>query len=98
MFINHSCDPNCETEELKGEVWVMSLRKIAAGEELTYDYNLYDGDDDESPLLLRGKKMPKQHVLTRRAGKAQKGRCKKSHPEQTLCQKETSVDKILILN
>jgi uncharacterized protein len=48
MFINHSCDPNCETEELNGKVWVMSLRKIGAGEELTYDYNLYDGDEDEA--------------------------------------------------
>lgn len=48
MFINHSCNPNCETEELNGEVWVMSLRKIDAGEELTYDYNLYDGDEDDA--------------------------------------------------
>jgi hypothetical protein len=28
MYINHSCDPNCETEELDGRVWVMSLRAI----------------------------------------------------------------------
>lgn len=48
MYINHSCDPNCETEELKGRVWVMALRDIAPGEELTYDYNLYDGDEDEA--------------------------------------------------
>jgi hypothetical protein len=48
MYINHSCDPNCETDELKGRVWIISLRDIAAGEELTYDYNLYDGDDDEA--------------------------------------------------
>ncbi len=48
MFINHSCDPNCETGEVRGRVWVKALRDIAAGEELTYDYNLYDGDDDEA--------------------------------------------------
>jgi SET domain-containing protein len=48
MYINHSCDPNCETEELDGQVWVMSLRAIEPGEELTYDYNLYDGDEDEA--------------------------------------------------
>jgi SET domain-containing protein len=48
MFINHSCDPNCETEEFHGHVWVMSLRPIAPGEELTYDYNLYDGDEDDA--------------------------------------------------
>ena len=26
----------------------MSLRPIAPGEELTYDYNLYDGDEDDA--------------------------------------------------
>ena len=48
MFINHSCDPNCETGEVRGHVWIKALRDIAAGEELTYDYNLYDGDEDEA--------------------------------------------------
>jgi len=46
MFINHSCDPNCETEEIDGRVWIKALRAIKPGEELTYDYLLYDGDDD----------------------------------------------------
>jgi len=46
MFVNHSCDPNCETDEEDGRVYITSIRKIAAGEELTYDYWLYDGDDD----------------------------------------------------
>ena len=59
MFINHSCDPNCETEELNGEVWVMSLRKIAAGEELTYDYNLYDGDEDDARCYCGAKRCRK---------------------------------------
>ena len=46
-FINHSCDPNCETEEDKQHrVWILALRDIAAEEELTYDYNLYDGEGD----------------------------------------------------
>ncbi len=48
MFINHSCEPNCETEEMDGRVWIMAIRNIAAGEELTYDYYLYDGDEDEA--------------------------------------------------
>jgi uncharacterized protein len=48
MFINHSCDPNCETDERDGRVWIIALRNIAPGEELTYDYNLYDGDDDDA--------------------------------------------------
>jgi SET domain-containing protein len=46
MFLNHSCDANCETDEINGRVWIKAIRNIAAGEELVYDYNLYDGDDD----------------------------------------------------
>jgi uncharacterized protein len=48
MFINHSCDPNCETSEIKGRVWIKAIRHIAPGEEITYDYCLYDGGDDEA--------------------------------------------------
>ncbi|HUH88227.1 MAG TPA: SET domain-containing protein-lysine N-methyltransferase [Pusillimonas sp.] len=41
-WINHSCDPNCETEENAAgtRVYVMALRDIAQGEELFYDYGL----------------------------------------------------------
>jgi uncharacterized protein len=45
-FINHSCDANCETDEIDGHVWIIAAENIKAGEELCYDYNLYDGDDD----------------------------------------------------
>lgn len=47
MFINHSCDPNCETDERDGRVWINAIRAIAPGEEITYDYCLYDGGDEE---------------------------------------------------
>ncbi len=47
MYVNHSCDPNCETEEeVDGKIWIKSIRAIKAGEELTYDYLLYEGDGD----------------------------------------------------
>jgi SET domain-containing protein len=39
-WINHSCDPNCEADEDGGRVFIKSLRPIAAGEELNYDYGL----------------------------------------------------------
>jgi SET domain-containing protein len=54
-FINHSCDPNCETDEIDGRVWIIAKRDIAAGEELTYDYNLYDGDGN-APCFCGAKK------------------------------------------
>lgn len=37
-LINHSCEPNCEAYIIRGRVWIYSLRKIAEGEELTYNY------------------------------------------------------------
>lgn len=37
-YINHSCEPNCETEIKSGRVFVMAIRTILPGEELTYDY------------------------------------------------------------
>jgi hypothetical protein len=55
-FINHCCDPNCETDEIDGRVWIIALRDIKAGEELTYDYNLYDGDEDDPSLCFCGTK------------------------------------------
>ncbi len=43
-FINHSCAPNCEADERNGRVWIVALRSIKAGEEVTYDY-CYDLED-----------------------------------------------------
>jgi len=40
-WINHSCDPNCETEESgSGRVYIEAIRDISSGEELNYDYCL----------------------------------------------------------
>ena len=30
-------------------VWITAIRDIAAGEELVYDYHLYDGDPNDAP-------------------------------------------------
>ncbi|MEO0452674.1 MAG: SET domain-containing protein-lysine N-methyltransferase [Verrucomicrobiota bacterium] len=42
-FINHSCDPNCETLNDNNRIWIESIRKIRKGEELSYNYG-YDVD------------------------------------------------------
>jgi hypothetical protein len=40
-WINHSCEPNCETEESDDfRVFILALRDIGRGEELYYDYGL----------------------------------------------------------
>lgn len=37
-LINHSCDPNMRFGRWRGKLWLRSLRRIRAGEELRYDY------------------------------------------------------------
>ncbi len=43
-FINHSCSPNAETENISGHIWIMATRDIKKGEEITYNYG-YDVED-----------------------------------------------------
>ena len=39
-WINHSCAPNCEAVDEGGRIYIEAIRKIRAGEELGYDYNI----------------------------------------------------------
>jgi hypothetical protein len=72
MFINHSCDANSETSEVDGRVWITAIRNIAAGEEITYDYCLYDGGQDEAicncgAATCRGTMYSKEEIRRRKA-------------------------------
>jgi hypothetical protein len=50
-FINHSCDPNCETVIEGGRVFIEALRDIEPGEELGYEYGLtWESTDDPDEL------------------------------------------------
>jgi len=52
-WINHSCEPNCETEETEdGRVYIQAVRRIRRGEELSYDYCLVV-DERLTPTLKR---------------------------------------------
>ena len=49
-LINHSCNPNCEVEGEGLKLWIISLREIKKGEELTYDYGFgYDENYKQFP-------------------------------------------------
>ncbi len=37
-YINHACDPNCESRIERGRVFIYAIKRIEPGEELTYDY------------------------------------------------------------
>jgi SET domain-containing protein len=43
-WINHSCEANCETLDDEGKIWIMAMRDIEAGEELSFNY-CYDLDE-----------------------------------------------------
>lgn len=43
-FINHSCAPNSEAELDEDRIWIIALRDIAPGEEITFNYG-YDLED-----------------------------------------------------
>jgi len=51
-FINHSCTPNCEANEENGRIFIETIKRIAPGEELTYDYNLVL-DERHTPAVKR---------------------------------------------
>jgi SET domain-containing protein len=46
-FINHSCDPNCESVIEGGRVFIEARKPIKTGDELTYDY-AYTRDGSET--------------------------------------------------
>lgn len=52
-LINHSCDPNCESDIIKGKIWIIALRDIKKGEELSYNYN-YGWEDYEDHICYCG--------------------------------------------
>ena len=51
LFINHSCEPNVG---FAGNVLLVTMRDVAAGEELTTDYALFDGIADATMACACG--------------------------------------------
>ena len=47
--MNHSCSPNCEAQNMDGGIWIIALRDIRAGEEITFNYNYDLTDYKEHP-------------------------------------------------
>ena len=47
-WLNHSCDPNCETVVEGRRIFIEAIADIAAGDELVYDY-MIERDADDPP-------------------------------------------------
>jgi SET domain-containing protein len=51
-WINHSCDPNCDAVVEDGRIWIETIRDVAVGEELAYDY-AYELEERHTPAAKR---------------------------------------------
>ena len=49
-FVNHGCDPNCQTVNTDKRIFIEALRTIRPGEELFYDYQIERDDDDAADV------------------------------------------------
>jgi uncharacterized protein len=52
-WINHCCDPNCETIDENNRIFIYAIRDIEAGEELFYDYAL----EIDEPITKKSRKL-----------------------------------------
>jgi hypothetical protein len=51
-FINHSCEPNCETEIEDGHIYIKAIKPIKPETELAYDYR-FEWQDEYEPDDVR---------------------------------------------
>jgi uncharacterized protein len=80
-FVNHGCDPNCQTVDSDKRIFIEAIRTIRPGEELAYDYRIQrDVDDpanvDEVFACLCGAQQCRGSMLEPRKKTRQKARKK----------------------
>ena len=49
-YVNHGCDPNCQSTTEKKRIFIEAIRTIQPGEELAYDYQIQRDDDDPADV------------------------------------------------
>jgi hypothetical protein len=83
-YINHSCDPNCEAVIEDGRIFLFAKRGMAAGTELTYDYQYertpeHTKEDEEFYRCLCGTDACRGTILAPpKRTRAKKGAAKKA--------------------
>ncbi len=89
-WINHSCDPNCETNEEDNRIFVYALRAIRPGEELFYDYQIVPAErrtkklEKEFACSLRQREMPRHDDGTARASLDPKKDAERKTPDDSV--------------
>src|SRR5271155_4491391 len=49
-YINHGCNPNCQSTTMAKRIFIEAIRTIQPGEELAYDYQIQRDADDASDI------------------------------------------------
>jgi SET domain-containing protein len=80
-FVNHGCDPNCQTVQIGKRIFIEAIRTIRPGEELAYDYRIQRDADDPANVdsvfrCLCGAKNCRGSMLVARPKKRAKQRAK----------------------
>lgn len=55
-YLNHSCEPNAYVEIFGDQVWILALKSIKPGEEITYNYSYGFDEHEDHPCLCGSKK------------------------------------------
>jgi uncharacterized protein len=85
-YINHRCDPNCQSTAVSKRIFIEAVRTIQPGEELAYDYQIQRDSDDAPDVdkvfacrcgakdcrgsMLEAPKKPRKRKPGKRAGKS----------------------------
>ena len=64
-LINHSCNPNCKYKQIKLKIFIISIKPIKKGEEITYDYG-YDLEDYKDHKCRCGSKNCLGYIVGKR--------------------------------
>ena len=82
-FVNHGCDPNCQTVQMGKRIFIEAIRTIRPGEELAYDYRIQRDADDPANIdvvfrCLCGAQNCRGSMLEARPKKRRKKHAKKT--------------------
>jgi uncharacterized protein len=87
-FVNHGCDPNCQSTAANKRIFIEAIRTIRAGEELVYDYQIQRDADDPADVdvifacrcgalncrgsMLEARKKPKKNKKSKKSKELKK--------------------------
>jgi SET domain-containing protein len=97
-FVNHGCDPNCQSVSTNKRVFIEAIRTIRPGDELSYDYQIQRDPEDAPDVdvifacrcgapscrgsMLEPRKKPRKPARRRAGGTRRKPGKRKTPPSR----------------